>query len=574
MSSSNIPILLKNRKSKVSESTSAYHKFFKTTEASEWNFSKFISFLIDTDDDEAKPIFAEKIWQASISKLSRDNSVPQAIRKFTAETLTHHFAENDCTAIQNALKSLEEISSSKLIFQPKISLARHVSETSGILCSTAISGKRDRVFASYMMSEEPCPKVQKVDHDIQKDDLFSGPSKEHENDTEKVAVIFTNTTPTTTTALNGEEIDFSIADALPPQNTSDSNSSTLGGSDALDLFSPIMTDVVQKEDSYFQELSLVERLYTSQEWMKMELDWEKMEEKIASSLPLFEENMQSLLKKYSESIKDASTGYYVDLNKVETTISQSPFADQHSYLFVRDWPLRWAQQLYTAFLTCFQTPINPLNDADASEYAYRSRLINHFWEDVFFDVNCVIRMKTGEVENVDRRNQLGLARNPDDRRSNVGSWYHDAILIMKVGDKDVQVAFGEVVGNAFKHDDTKLYEDREKILKAMQLALFNLRKLLPEKDPGLEDLETFGLLVYIDGIYLVDQFSGFTIPDTPLHLGNLPDMIHVMIMFKHRVMKLRQHVESLYKSKKSFKRGGTRHTNDSTVYASPQKKSK
>ena len=58
--------------------------------------------------------------------------------------------------------------------------------------------------------------------------------------------------------------------------------------------------------------------------------------------------MQSLLKKYSESIKDASTGYYVDLNKVETTISQSPFADKHSYLFVRDWPLRWAQQLYTA----------------------------------------------------------------------------------------------------------------------------------------------------------------------------------------------------------------------------------
>lgn len=30
----------------------------------------------------------------------------------------------------------------------------------------------------------------------------------------------------------------------------------------------------------------------------------------------------------------------------------------------------------------------------------------------------------------------------------------------------------------------------------MQLALFNLQKLLPEKEPDLVDLETFGLLVY------------------------------------------------------------------------------
>ena len=30
----------------------------------------------------------------------------------------------------------------------------------------------------------------------------------------------------------------------------------------------------------------------------------------------------------------------------------------------------------------------------------------------------------------------------------------------------------------------------------MQLALFKLRKSLPENTPGLEDLETFGLLVY------------------------------------------------------------------------------
>jgi hypothetical protein len=77
----------KNRKFRASE----YHNFFETTDASEWNFSKFSSFLIGTNDEDAKPIFAEKIWVANLSKLSRDSSVPQNIRKFSSETLAHHF---------------------------------------------------------------------------------------------------------------------------------------------------------------------------------------------------------------------------------------------------------------------------------------------------------------------------------------------------------------------------------------------------------------------------------------------------------------------------------------------------
>ena len=101
---------------------------------------------------------------------------------------------------------------------------------------------------------------------------------------------------------------------------------------------------------------------------------------------------------------------------------------------------------------------------------------------------------------------------------------------MKVGNRNVQIGFGEVIGNAFKQDEKKLNEDHEKLLKgknrkfqfliwksltnyfdlnfvwkslmklfwsiAMQLALFNLRKLFPQNSSGLEDLETFGLLVY------------------------------------------------------------------------------
>jgi hypothetical protein len=66
--------------------------------------------------------------------------------------------------IQSALRSLEKLSTSRLVFEPKIALAKQIAGASEELCSTATSGKRDRVFASYMMSEEPCPKVQKVDH--------------------------------------------------------------------------------------------------------------------------------------------------------------------------------------------------------------------------------------------------------------------------------------------------------------------------------------------------------------------------------------------------------------------------
>ena len=78
--------------------------------------------------------------------------------------------------IQSALRSLEELSN---VSRPKIALAKQIVGASEELCSTATSGKRDRVFASYMMSEEPCPKVQKVDHNALYDpidEFFSGPS--------------------------------------------------------------------------------------------------------------------------------------------------------------------------------------------------------------------------------------------------------------------------------------------------------------------------------------------------------------------------------------------------------------
>ncbi|CAG8653101.1 14551_t:CDS:10 [Funneliformis caledonium] len=119
-----IPILKQKRTYRVPEQ-SGYHSFFKVTNVWMWIFSKFVAFLIDTNDDDANPSSAVNVWL------------------------------------------------------PKIALAKQIARASEELCSTATSGKRDRVFASYMMYEKPCPKVQKVDHNVLYDPIdesFSGPS--------------------------------------------------------------------------------------------------------------------------------------------------------------------------------------------------------------------------------------------------------------------------------------------------------------------------------------------------------------------------------------------------------------
>ena len=44
-------------------------------------------------------------------------------------------------------------------------------------------------------------------------------------------------------------------------------------------------------------------------------------------------------------------------------------------------------------ITCFQMPMDFFHNASLSEYAYRDRLINKLWEDIFLDVNPAIYMQ-------------------------------------------------------------------------------------------------------------------------------------------------------------------------------------
>ncbi|EXX58292.1 hypothetical protein RirG_199390 [Rhizophagus irregularis DAOM 197198w] len=75
---------------------------------------------------------------------------------------------------------------------------------------------------------------------------------------------------------------------------------------------------------------------------------------------------------------------------------------------------------------------------------------------------------------------------------------------------------------------------------------------------------------YVDDLYLVDQFEGFTIPDNSGQLAELFNIIEIMFTFKQRVMDLHHFVQSLYKQKSKFQRRSL--INESAVKASPTRR--
>jgi len=103
----------------------------------------------------------------------------------------------------------------------------------------------------------------------------------------------------------------------------------------------------------------------------------------------------NLLIKYDEAIKEHTIGFVSNVNKISLVMNENTFEKGRTeYLFLRDWLLHWVQLVYTSFITCFQMPMDFFHDASLSEYAYRDRLINKLWEDIFLDVNPAIYMRT------------------------------------------------------------------------------------------------------------------------------------------------------------------------------------
>jgi len=283
------------------------------------------------------------------------------------------------------------------------------------------------------------------------------------------------------------------------------------------------------------------------------------------------------LKEYNESIKKATDGAYVDLDAIFFVPNY-----QTEYKFRKHWLSKWVDNVYQKFVTCFQLSKHVLNDKSTSEYQYRSWFVNLLCEDIFLDVNNVIRFMTGEVENIDRKNQRDLSKLPEERRPT--GWFHDGILNININGNDLQVGFLEVVGNAIVEDHKKRTDDLQKILKAMRLAFFRLEESLREK--GVDDekklkqkLETFGILVdrrvfafyamnYYDEAFLVDEIFSFTIPDTQMQLYLLENIISDLLAFRARTEYLNTRINELLRDATSRRRSRRTTT---VVDASPRK---
>ncbi|KAF0460343.1 hypothetical protein F8M41_000609 [Gigaspora margarita] len=218
-------------------------------------------------------------------------------------------------------------------------------------------------------------------------------------------------------------------------------------------------------------------------------------------------NVNKLLKKYNDGITKATYGYNVNLNKVAVLFDEMSIVNRNAYSFTEEWSTQWIKLVYNAL----------------------DRIVNRIIKDVFLDINNIIRMRTGEVENRDSKVQKDSARPLGQRRS-VG-WEHDAMLIIKLNSVDF-----------------KLYK------------LFR-QQGVDEND--INNTETFGILVYkrtfhfysmhyVNNLYLVDQFDGFTIPDNSGQLEQLSDITEVMFSFKQRVMNLHRSIQNSSNKKRRF----------------------
>ncbi|KAF0466403.1 hypothetical protein F8M41_026162 [Gigaspora margarita] len=110
------------------------------------------------------------------------------------------------------------------------------------------------------------------------------------------------------------------------------------------------------------------------------------------------------------------------------------------------------------------------------------------------------------------------------------------ILTVNINGVEGYIGILEVVGNAIVEDYVKMIANRDKILKAMRLALFQLEQTL--RNNGISDenqfkhnLETFRILV--DRVYLVDEIDlSLIIPDTSMQLFLIEDIIKKLLAFR------------------------------------------
>ncbi|CAG8732696.1 13021_t:CDS:2, partial [Gigaspora rosea] len=87
----------------------------------------------------------------------------------------------------------------------------------------------------------------------------------------------------------------------------------------------------------------------------------------------------------------------------------------------------------------------------------------------------------------------------------------------------------------------EMKNDLEKILKAMQLGLFELQRVLDETNICKKMVSFYATHCH-DGVYLVDKIESFTLPDEAFELKTLSHIInetHIMLKASYEIYKKR-----------------------------------
>ncbi|CAG8683227.1 8347_t:CDS:2 [Funneliformis mosseae] len=511
----------------VSPNIEGVHSYFKNIEAHNWRIKHYLSYRLKEDELILPWSVVYDDWQSSLKVLVKTNTkqIPGSVYGFCAELLEIDDTFEGTVILESCKDLYEDFHDQYLDLQ--------IAERNQQLGKT--------LFSSQEISKHfrKATRGKKRSYDG-KDKISIKINKTH-------GVHTTGALDLSHTTTLEEEEDVSI-----DENVSDDEKvEMLRCTEVSDSILAKKLAEFGKGFARYNIIFLPEcnkndllRATFDEEWQTFENFFNKTEEEITSKISPIKK-VENILYKYREALLNATDGGYVEIDSVFINYNY-----QDGYKFRRHWLENWVNDVYRKFLICFQLSRHVLNDKSSSEYQYRDWFVNLLLEDLFLDINSLIRLTTGEVENIHRKNQKNLSKLPEDRRQ-IG-WYHDGILTVNINGVEEYIGILEVVGNAIVEDHVKMIADRDKILKAMRLALFQLEHTL--RNNGISDekqlkhnLETFGILVdrrdfiiyvmhYYEGVYLVDESDlSFIIPDTPMQLYLIEDVIKKLLAFRARV---------------------------------------
>ncbi|CAI2188141.1 1850_t:CDS:2 [Funneliformis geosporum] len=520
--------------------------YFKVVDAKFWQLKHYLSFRLKNDDTISPWFNVYDDWQASLNFILQNyiKKIPTCITSFCKELL------DICETFEGSAvrKNCEKLYNDFYQLNLDKHLEKNIVERIRLLDSTIFSERnysdflcKKRIGEESSSSDEKRIRHEEPELSREEDKQESQEKIENDETLNSPRVV---THPHITTPIS----------PTPQFTQAQHNDSWI--TKKLD---EVKNGIARYNIIFLPECNRNDQLrskFTDDEWSGFEEFFFKKEEEIAKKVFPSLSKVETILNRYQEAIINASEDEYIDLDRIDV-IYDYP----NGYKFRRNWLERWIDNVYQKFLTCFHIPKNVLNDRSTSEYQYRSWFVNTLCEDIFLD-SATIKMKTGEVENKHRKVQLDLSKDPGDRKS-VG-WYHDGILSININGNEVYVGILEVAGNAVVTDNTKFLGDQKKMLKAMRLAFHELQKTLcndgivDKKDEKIADsLEIFGILVdkkdfcfytmyHRNGTYLVDEINvSFIIPDTPIQLYMVREIIERLLTFRARVEKLNTRIKEI-----------------------------